>query len=194
MSYPIVILGSGGGSNAAALLQAQAANTLGKATIKAIISDVEDAGILHLGQTFALPAIYENPGAIGARLSPAADSAYIERIRSFKPELVVLAGFMRILSEPFIHAFEGKIINLHPSLLPSFKGAQGIRDAYRYGVKVTGCSVHWVTTALDGGPIIDQKSVRIDPTDTLESLEQKIHAAEHQLLPDVVARLSNAKL
>ena len=194
MSYPIVILGSGGGSNAAALLQAQAANTLGQATIKAIISDVEDAGILHLGHTFALPAIYENPGAIGARLSPAADSAYIERIKSFKPKLVVLAGFMRILSEPFIHAFEGKIINLHPSLLPSFKGAQGIRDAFQYGVKVTGCSVHWVTTALDGGPIIDQKSVRIDPTDTLKSLEQKIHAAEHQLLPDVVARLSNAKL
>ena len=101
---------------------------------------------------------------------------------------------MRILSEPFIHAFKGKIINLHPSLLPSFKGAQGIRDAYQYGVKVTGCSVHWVTPALDAGPIIDQKSVRIDPTDTLESLEQKIHAAEHQLLPDVVARLSNAKL
>lgn len=194
MSYPIVILGSGGGSNAAALLQAQAANTLGQAIIKAIISDVEDAGILRLGNTYDLPAIYVNPGAVGARLSPAADSAYIERIQSFKPELVVLAGFMRILSEPFIHAFEGKIINLHPSLLPSFKGAQGIRDAYQYGVKVTGCSVHWVTPALDAGPIIDQKSVRIDPTDTLESLEQKIHAAEHQLLPDVVARLSNAKL
>ncbi|PDH29336.1 MAG: phosphoribosylglycinamide formyltransferase [Puniceicoccaceae bacterium MED-G31] len=194
MSYPIVILGSGGGSNAAALLQAQAANTLGQATIKAIISDVEDAGILRLGDSFALPAIYEDPGAVGARLSTAADSAYIERIQSFKPELVVLAGFMRILSESFIHAFEGKIINLHPSLLPSFKGAQGIRDAYEYGVKVTGCSVHWVTPALDGGPIIDQMSVRIDPTDTLESLEQKIHATEHQLLPDVVARLSNAKL
>ena len=194
MSYPIVILGSGGGSNAAALLQAQAANTLGQAIIKAIISDVEDAGILRLGNTYDLPAIYESPGAVGARLSPAADSAYIERIQSFKPELVVLAGFMRILSEPFIHAFEGKIINLHPSLLPSFKGAQGIRDAYQYGVKVTGCSVHWVTPALDAGPIIDQKSVRIDPTDTLESLEQKIHAAEHQLLPDVVARLSNTKL
>ncbi|MCH2036899.1 MAG: phosphoribosylglycinamide formyltransferase [Puniceicoccaceae bacterium] len=194
MSYPIVILGSGSGSNAAALLQAQAANTLGQAIIKAIISDVEDAGILRLGNTFDLPAIYESPGVVGARLSPAADSAYIERIQSFKPELVVLAGFMRILSEPFIHAFEGKIINLHPSLLPSFKGAQGIRDAYQYGVKVTGCSVHWVTPALDAGPIIDQKSVRIDPTDTLESLEQKIHAAEHQLLPDVVARLSNTKL
>ncbi len=194
MSYPIVILGSGSGSNAAALLQAQAANTLGQAIIKAIISDVEDAGILRLGNTFGLPAIYESPGGVGARLSPAADKAYIERIQSFKPELVVLAGFMRILSEPFIHAFEGKIINLHPSLLPSFKGAQGIRDAYQYGVKITGCSVHWVTPALDGGPIIDQKSVRIDPSDTLESLEQKIHAAEHQLLPDVVARLSNTKL
>ena len=194
MSYPIVILGSGGGSNALALLQAQAKNSLGQATIKAIISDVEDAGILNIGHKFSIPAVYENLGAVGARLSSAAESALIKRILSFKPELIVLAGFMRILSKPFINTFEGKIINLHPSLLPSFKGAHGIRDAYQYGVKVTGCSVHWVTPALDDGPIIDQKSVRIDPADTLESLEQKIHAVEHQLLPDVVARLSSGKL
>ena len=194
MSYPIVILGSGGGSNALALLQAQATNSLGQATIKAIISDVEDAGILNIGHNFSIPAVYENLGAVDARLSSAAESALIKRILSFKPELIVLAGFMRILSKPFINTFEGKIINLHPSLLPSFKGAHGIRDAYQYGVKVTGCSVHWVTPALDDGPIIDQKSVRIDPADTLESLEQKIHAVEHQLLPDVVARLSSGKL
>ena len=194
MSYPIVILGSGGGSNALALLQAQAKNSLGQATIKAIISDVEDAGILNIGHKFSIPAVYENLGAVGARLSSAAESALIKRILSYKPELIVLAGFMRILSKPFINTFEGKIINLHPSLLPSFKGAHGIRDAYQYGVKVTGCSVHWVTPALDDGPIIDQKSVRIDPADTLESLEQKIHAVEHQLLPDVVARLSSGKL
>ena len=194
MSYPIVILGSGSGSNALALLQAQATNSLGQATIKAIISDVEDAGILNIGHKFSIPAVYENLGAVGTRLSSTAESALIKRILSFKPELIVLAGFMRILSKPFINTFEGKIINLHPSLLPSFKGAHGIRDAYQYGVKVTGCSVHWVTPALDDGPIIDQKSVRIDPADTLESLEQKIHAVEHQLLPDVVARLSSGKL
>ena len=194
MSYPIVILGSGGGSNALALLQAQATNSLGQATIKAIISDVEDAGILNIGHNFSIPAVYENLGAVGARLNSTAESALIKRILSFKPELIVLAGFMRILSKPFINTFEGKIINLHPSLLPSFKGAHGIRDAYQYGVKVTGCSVHWVTPALDDGPIIDQKSVRIDPADTLESLEKKIHAVEHQLLPDVVARLSSGKL
>jgi phosphoribosylglycinamide formyltransferase-1 len=119
---------------------------------------------------------------------------YIERIRSFSPKLIVLAGFMRILSPAFIDAFEGKIINLHPSLLPSFKGAHGIRDAYDYGVKVTGCSVHWVTPALDGGPILDQKTVRIDAADTLELLEKKVHIAEHQLLPSVVARLSKGEL
>ena len=128
------------------------------------------------------------------RLSAEADAMYIERIRSFSPKLIVLAGFMRILSPAFIDAFEGKIINLHPSLLPSFKGAHGIRDAYDYGVKVTGCSVHWVTPALDGGPILDQKTVRIDAADTLELLEKKVHIAEHQLLPSVVARLSKGEL
>ncbi|MGB0272841.1 MAG: phosphoribosylglycinamide formyltransferase [Opitutales bacterium] len=194
MAYPIVILGSGRGSNAEALLKAQASHNLGRAEVAALISDVADAGILNFGQKYAVPAIYQDPGRTGPRLSAEADAIYIERIRSFSPKLIVLAGFMRILSPAFIDAFEGKIINLHPSLLPSFKGAHGIRDAYDYGVKVTGCSVHWVTPALDGGPILDQKTVRIDAADTLELLEKKVHIAEHQLLPSVVARLSKGEL
>ena len=194
MAYPIVILGSGRGSNAEALLKAQKAKQLGSADIVAIISDVDDAGILALGQKFKVPAIYQAPGRKGARLTPEADDAYIERIRSFSPKLIVLAGFMRILSDKFIDAFEGKIINLHPSLLPSFKGANGIKQAFDAGVKITGCSVHWVTPALDGGPIIDQKAVQIEDAETLDMLEKKIHIAEHQLLPDVVARLSKGKI
>jgi phosphoribosylglycinamide formyltransferase-1 len=86
------------------------------------------------------------------------------------------------------------VINLHPSLLPSFKGANGIKDAYDFGVKVTGCTVHWVTAALDAGPIIDQKEVRIEDSDTFELLKKKVHIAEHSLLPDVVARLSKGKI
>ena len=155
---------------------------------------MDDAGILALGQKFKVPAIYQAPGRKGARLTPEADDAYIERIRSFSPKLIVLAGFMRILSDKFIDAFEGKIINLHPSLLPSFKGANGIKQAFDAGVKITGCSVHWVTPALDGGPIIDQKAVQIEDAETLDMLEKKIHIAEHQLLPDVVARLSKGKI
>lgn len=194
MSYPIVILGSGRGTNSEALLKAEAAKKLGSTKIAAIISDHEDAGILALGQKYKVPAIYIDPKRTGARLSEAAEDAYIERIQSFSPKLIVLAGYMRIVSRKFIEAFEGRIINLHPSLLPSFVGMDGIKQAFEHGVKVTGCTVHWVTADLDAGPIIDQKEVRIDESDTLEILRKKIHIAEHFLLPDVVTRLSQGKI
>ena len=194
MAYPIVILGSGRGSNAEALLKAEAGKQLGAAKIAAIISDHDDAGILALGQKYQVPAIYIDPKRKGARLSEEAEQAYIDRILSFSPKLVVLAGFMRIIERRFIEAFEGHVINLHPSLLPSFPGMNGIGQAWDHGVKVTGCTVHWVTPALDAGPIIDQKEIRIEEKDTLELLEKKVHIVEHQLLPDVVARLSKGKL
>jgi phosphoribosylglycinamide formyltransferase-1 len=194
MAYPIVILGSGRGSNAEALLKAEANKQLGNAKIAAIISDREDAGILALGQKFTVPAIYIDPEQKGPRLSKQAEQNYIERIKSFSPKLIVLAGFMRIIDQPFIEAFQNDIINLHPSLLPSFPGLDGIRQAFEHGVKVTGCTVHRVTPELDAGPIIDQKTVRIEKEDTLELLEKKVHVAEHQLLPDVVTRLSTGKI
>ena len=97
---------------------------------------------------------------------------------------------MRVLHQTFVDAFPKGIINLHPSLLPSFKGLHAIEQAWEYGVKVTGCTVHYVTGDVDGGPILEQKVVSIEKTDTLESLEQKIHRAEHQLLPAVITRLS----
>jgi phosphoribosylglycinamide formyltransferase-1 len=194
VAYPIVILGSGRGSNAEALLKAEASKKLGAAKIAAIISDHEDVGILALGQKYHVPAIYIDPKRKGARLSEEAEQAYIERIQSFSPKLVVLAGFMRIIERRFIEAFDGNVINLHPSLLPSFPGMNGIGQAFDHGVKITGCTVHWVTPALDAGPIIDQKEIRIEAKDTLELLEKKVHIVEHQLLPDVVARLSKGKI
>ncbi|MGK0176292.1 MAG: phosphoribosylglycinamide formyltransferase-1 [Lentimonas sp.] len=194
MAYPIVILGSGRGTNAEALLKAEANKQLGNAKITAIISDREDAGILALGQKFKVPAIFIDPKSKNARLSKQAEQNYIERITSFSPKLIILAGFMRIIDRPFIDAFESDIINLHPSLLPSFPGLNGIRQAFEHGVKITGCTVHWVTPELDEGPIIDQKTIRIEEKDTLELLEKKVHITEHQLLPDVVARLSKGTI
>lgn len=194
MSYPIIILGSGRGTNAEALLKAEASKKLGSAKIAAVISDHEDAGILALGQKYKVPAIYIDPQREGGRLSDAAEDAYIERIQNFSPKLIVLAGFMRVLSRKFIDAFNGSVINLHPSLLPSFVGMDGIKQAFDHGVKITGCTVHWVTADLDAGPIIDQKEVRIDEGETLEILRKKIHIAEHSLLPDVVTRLSEGKI
>ena len=141
-----------------------------------------------------MPAIYIDPQRNGGRLSTAAEQEYVERIQSFAPKLVVLAGFMRIIRPAFIDALDGRVINLHPSLLPSFPGINAIGQAFEHGVKVTGCTVHWVTAELDAGPIIDQKEVRVDDKDTLKLLEKKVHIVEHQLLPDVVARLSKGKL
>jgi phosphoribosylglycinamide formyltransferase-1 len=194
MSYPIVILGSGRGTNAEALLKSESKKKLGAAKVAALISDHEDAGILSLGQKYKVPAIFIDPGRKGARMTDEAEQAYIERIQSFSPKLIVLAGFMRIIKRPFIEAFEGRMINLHPSLLPSFPGISGIQQAYEYGVKITGCTTHWVTPELDAGPIIDQRVVPIEDSDTLKLLEKKVHIAEHQLLPDVIARLSKGKI
>ena len=190
MSYPIVILGSGRGTNAEALLKSESKKKLGVAKVAALISDHEGAGILTLGQKYKVPAIFLDPGRKGARMTDEAERAYIERIQSFSPKLIVLAGFMRIIKRPFIEAFEGRMINLHPSLLPSFPGISGIQQAYEYGVKITGCTTHWVTPELDAGPIIDQRVVPIEDSDTLEVLTKKVHIAEHALLPDVVTRLS----
>lgn len=186
----IVILGSGRGSNASAILQAQQEAKLGRARVVQIFSDQADAGILALGARFGVPADFLDAAPYKTKLDGKAEQHYIAAIAACQPDLIVLAGFMRVLKMPFLTMFEGKIINLHPSLLPSFPGLDGIGQAFRRGVKITGCTVHYVTLDVDGGPIIDQAAVRIEDADTLESLSAKVHAAEHALLPAVIARLS----
>jgi phosphoribosylglycinamide formyltransferase-1 len=186
----IVILGSGRGSNAEAILQAQAAGRLGKARVAALFSDRPEAGILALGPRFGVPARFVDPAPFKTKLEGAGEARFIAAVREAGSDLVVLAGFMRVLKPGFLTAFSGRIINLHPSLLPSFPGLDGIGQAWRRGVKVTGCTVHHVTQEVDGGPIIDQTPVRIESSDTLESLTARIHAAEHALLPAVIARLA----
>jgi phosphoribosylglycinamide formyltransferase 1 len=186
----IVILGSGRGSNAEAILKVQQAGKLGRAKVVQIFSDRPDAGILALGQRFGVPANFLDAAPYKTKLDGDGEQHYIAAILSCRPDLIILAGFMRVLKMPFLTKFEGKIINLHPSLLPSFPGLDAIGQAFRRGVKITGCTVHYVTLDVDGGPIIDQAPVRIEANDTLESLATKVHAAEHALLPAVIARLS----
>jgi len=186
----IVILGSGKGSNAAAILSAQREGRLGRGEVVQIFSDRPDAGILELGPRFGVPAVFLDPAPYKTKLDGAAEQHYIAAILACQPDLIVLAGFMRILKDAFLTMFEGKIINLHPSLLPAFPGLDGIGQAFRRGVKVTGCTVHEVTLEVDGGPILDQAVVRVDEGETLASLTAKVHAAEHALLPAVIARLS----
>lgn len=188
----VVILGSGRGSNAEAILQAQQQQQLGSAQVVKILSDQPGAGILLLGQRFGVPAAFVDPAPFRTKLEGPGEDRFIDAINETKADLVVLAGFMRVLKPGFLSAFAGKIINLHPSLLPSFPGLDGIGQAFRRGVKVTGCTVHSVTLEVDGGPILDQAVVRVEEGDTLETLAAKVHAAEHRLLPEVIARLSNA--
>lgn len=188
----VVILGSGTGSNAKAILHAQREGALGSAHVVQIIADQPKAGILAHGKTFSVPAQYLDPAPFKTKLEGAGEDLYVETIKAAEPDLIVLAGFMRVIKPRFINEFAGKIINLHPSLLPSFPGLDGIGQAWRRGVKLSGCTVHYVTAEVDGGPIIDQEGVRIEPEDTLQTFESKIHAAEHLLLPRVIARLSEA--
>jgi phosphoribosylglycinamide formyltransferase-1 len=131
-----------------------------------------------------------DPAPFRTKLEGEGEARFIAAVQAAQPDLVVLAGFMRVLKPGFLGAFAGRIINLHPSLLPSFPGLDGIGQAFRRGVKVTGCTVHAVTAEVDGGPILDQAVVRIEAGDTLEAVAAKVHAAEHALLPAVIARLS----
>jgi phosphoribosylglycinamide formyltransferase-1 len=185
----VVILGSGRGSNAEAILEAQATGRLGSARVVALFSDVAGAPILALGPRFGVPARFIDPAPFRTKLEGAGEERFIAAVAEARPDLVVLAGFMRVLKPGFLAAFAGRIINLHPSLLPSFPGLDAIGQAWRRGVKVAGCTVHGVTAEVDGGPILDQLAVRLEPGDTLETLAAKIHAAEHALLPAVIARL-----
>lgn len=188
----VVILGSGRGSNAEAILQAQAAGRLGAARVVKIFSDKPEAGILALGPRFGVPAAFIDPAPFKTKLEGPGEDRFIAAIQAAGADLVVLAGFMRVIKPKFLGAFAGKIINLHPSLLPAFPGLDGIGQAFRAGMKVTGCTVHYVTREVDAGKIIEQAQVSISPDDTIDTLTAKVHAAEHGLLPAVIARLSKS--
>lgn len=169
---------------------AQQAGRLGRARVVLLLSDKPDAGILALGPRFGVPAKFVDPAPFKTKLEGDGEARFIAAVREAQADLVVLAGFMRVLKAGFLNAFAGKIINLHPSLLPAFPGLDGIGQAWRAGVKETGCTVHYVTLEVDAGRIIDQARVSVEAGETLESLTAKVHAAEHQLLPAVIARLS----
>lgn len=186
----VVILGSGRGSNAEAILLAQQAGRLGAARVVQILSDKPEAGILALGARFGVPAKFVDPAPFKTKLEGEGQARFIAAVREAQPDLVVLAGFMRVLKAGFLGTFAGKIINLHPSLLPAFPGLDGIGQAFRAGVKETGCTVHEVTLEVDAGRILAQARVLIEPGETIETLTAKVHAAEHKLLPAVIARIS----
>jgi phosphoribosylglycinamide formyltransferase-1 len=181
------ILGSGKGSNCRAILEEIRAGTLA-AEAKVVVADVFDAGILDIAREFGVSNVYLPPGKFRTRLEPGVEMELVKLLRDAGVELVALAGFMRVLKEPMLEAFPGRIINVHPSLLPKFPGIAAWKQALEAGEKVTGCSVHYVDAGIDSGEIIAQRTVPIMPGDTLESLHARIQIAERALYPEVIAK------
>jgi phosphoribosylglycinamide formyltransferase 1 len=187
------VLGSGKGSNFVAVADACARGDL-PAEVVVVISDVAEAGILARARERNLPVRHIPPGKFRTKLDEEAEAAYIAALREAKVDLVVLAGFMRILKGEFLRAFTDRVINIHPSLLPSFPGLEAWRQALDYGVKVTGCTVHFVDQGVDTGAIIAQQTVPILDNDTVETLHARIQAAEHELYPAAIRALAERRV
>lgn len=182
------ILGSGRGSNCRAILERIRIGTL-PARACVVISDVLDAPILEIAREFSVPNAYLPPGQFRTRLEPNVESDLVRMLRDAGVDLVVLAGFMRVLKSPMLEAFHRRIINIHPSLLPKFPGLEAWKQALAAGESVTGCTVHYVDEKIDHGDIIAQREVPILPNDSAESLHARIQIAEHELYPSVIGQL-----
>lgn len=184
------VLASGRGSNLQAILDAASSGTIA-VEVAVVLSDVEDAEALERARAAGVQAIYVPPGRFRTKLEPEAESRYVEELERHGVEVVALAGFMRILHERFFERFGGRIVNVHPALLPSFPGLDAQRQALEYGVKWTGATVHFVDAGVDTGPIILQAAVPVEASDTRESLAERILAEEHRIYPlalDLIAR------
>lgn len=185
------VLISGSGTNLQAIIDAIEAGRL-DARIAVVISNHQEAYGLERARNASIPAIWIDSAACSSA------SEYNARIRdallAHEVDFVVMAGYMKLLGVEVLDAFENRVVNIHPSLLPAFAGAAGIRDAFEYGVKLTGVTVHFANERFDEGPIIAQRSVEILPEDTLESLEARIHEVEHCLYPEVLQWLVQGRV
>ncbi len=187
----IAVFVSGNGTNLQAIIDAVSRGEI-KAEIALVVSDNKDAYALERAKRSGIKTFTLSPKGFKKREDY--DKEIIKELKKHNVELVVLAGSMRLISSHFIKQYKNKIINIHPALLPSFKGTCGIKDAYFYGVKRTGVTIHFVDEDLDHGPIILQETLSIDENDTLEALEEKIHKIEHKLYPEAIRLFVEGKL
>ena len=187
--FRLGVLGSGKGSNFRAIMERIVDGRL-HAEVRIVISDVENSGILGLARDFQIPALYVRPGRFRSKLEPEIEEDIVRLLLEADVELVVLAGFMRILKQPLLSAFPRKIINIHPSLLPKYAGLEAWKQALVTGETMTGCTVHYVDEGVDSGEILGKTTVPILPDDTPESLHARIQRSEHVLLPAVIAEIA----
>jgi len=183
------VLGSGKGSNFRSIADAIKVGAL-DAEVRIVISDVESAGILTLARERHMRAEYLAPGKFKTKLEPEAEDRLVKLLQEAGVELVVLAGWMRMIKTPLLEAFPRKIINIHPSLLPAFPGLEAWKQALVAGAQETGCTVHYVDSGMDTGEIIAQSSVPVFPSDTAEQLHARIQVAEHKLYPAVIGEFA----
>jgi phosphoribosylglycinamide formyltransferase-1 len=183
----LAVLGSGKGSNFVALQEAIREGRLG-AQIVVVVSDVPDAMILVRARAFGLPTAILPRSPFRTKLGPEGEAALLDLLRAREVEWVVLAGYMRVVKEPLLDAYPNRIVNIHPSLLPAFKGLRAWEQALNAGVAETGCTVHFVNREIDAGEIIAQQRVEILPGDTPETLHARIQVAEHELYPSALAK------
>ena len=184
----LAVLGSGRGTNFVALQEAIKAGKL-QAEIVMVMSDQLDAPILARAREYGIPNGTLPPSPFKTKLGPDAETVLIETIQQCSAEWIILAGYMRVVKEPLLSLYPNRIINIHPSLLPAFKGLRAWEQALAAGVKETGCTVHFVNQDVDAGEIIAQERVPILPEDTPETLHARIQVAEHELYPRALAEI-----
>lgn len=187
------VLGSGKGSNFVALAEAIRQGEV-PAEVALVASDLGGAAILAHARERGLPVYACRESGFRTKLEPEVEAELAQALESAGVELVVLAGYMRVLKAPLLKRFSGRIINIHPSLLPSFPGLHAWEQALKARVTQTGCTVHWVNETVDGGAVIRQAKVPVKPRDTADSLHARIQEAEHRLLPEVVRDLATGKI
>lgn len=185
------VLASGSGTNLQAIIDS-CENNLIPAEVVVVVSDVRDAYALKRAENSGIDNYHIGPKEFDGKEKY--ESEILNRLNEHSVELVVLAGYMRLIGKRFLESYPQKIINVHPSLLPSFPGAQGIKDAYGYGVKITGATIHFVDEGTDTGSVILQEAVKILEEDTLETLEEKIHKVEHQIYPEAIKMFAEGRV
>lgn len=190
MKRGIAVLCSGQGTNLQAILNAARTGRL-KAKVAVVVSDNPGATALVRAHRAKVPSVVIDPRRYASR--EGFDRALARVADHFQARLIVLAGFMRILSPWFVRRYRNRILNIHPALLPAFRGAAAVRDALRHGVKVTGVTVHFVDAQVDHGPIIAQEPVAVRPGDTEESLLARIHRVEHRLYSRVIQQVLDGR-
>lgn len=188
----VAVFASGNGSNFQALVDAAQCNELDGATIELLVCDKPAARVVERAQAAGIDTYLFAPKDFATREEY--ERLILAELERRGIDLIVLAGYMRIITSVLVDAYEGRMINVHPSLLPSFPGVNAIGQALAHGVKVTGVTVHFVDGGLDSGPIISQQAIGITPTDTEETLAMRIHETEQQLLPTAVKAIARKQI